>query len=148
MTTIKAPDTYRQWQNCPAINSAAYDYLNEQGVRISLPCYVDATTSQRKQLLNAVRTLAAGTVKSEPSTISGLTVETATNATSDVESYIGMSLEVLRGVLFQRGGIEVSLLLRLQEATGLEFISAADFTSAFKARQALIKGYTKEYPFN
>ena len=94
-----------------------------------------------------MRSIASGTDKSEPSTISGLTVETASNQESDIESYLGVSLEVLRGVLFQRGGLEVSLLLRLQEATGLEFISAADFTAAFKGRQALIKGYTKEYPF-
>ena len=104
-------------QNCPSINNAGNDYLNEQGVRISLPCYCDLTTSQRKELLNAVRSIASGTVKSEPSTISGLTVETASNQESDIESYLGVSLEVLRGVLFQRGGLEVSLLLRLQEAT-------------------------------
>lgn len=148
MSTIKAPDTVRQWQNCPAINAAGNDYVTEQSVRLSLPCYVDLTTTQRKELLNAVRTIASGKTTSAPSSISGLTVETATNHESDIESYIGMSLEVLRSVVFQRGGLEVSLVLRLQEATGIEYVSAADFTAAFKNRQALIKGYCKQYPFS
>ena len=148
MSTISAPSTVRQWRGCPALNSAHNDYLNDKSVRISLPCYVDLTTTQRKELLNAVRTIASGKTVSETSTISGLTVETATNQESDIESYLGMSLEVLRSVIFGRGGLEVSFLLRLQEATGLEYVSASDFTAAFKARQTQIKSYTKEYPFS
>ena len=125
------------------INSSANDFTNESGVRVSLPCYVDLTNSQRKDLLNGVREAVSATTTSSPKSISGITVETVTRASSEVETYIGMNIDILRGVLFQRGGLEVSLVLRLQEVTGITFVSAKDFTAAFKARHDLIKSYTK-----
>lgn len=147
--TIKAPDTHRQWQRIPPINSAANDYTTKNGVRISLPCYVDLNQNQRKELLSAIRSLMqANPVTSTPPSMTGIRVETASNTQSDIESYIGMSVDVLRSsVLFQRGGIEVGLLLRLQEATGIEFVSDKDFTAAFKARHDAVKKYTSDYPY-
>ena len=145
--TIKAPDTVRQWQRNPAINSAVNDYTNKNGVRISLPCYVDLSTQQRKELLNGVREAIQNSLTiSEPASLTGIRVETVNGTQSDVESYLGVSVEVLRSLLFQRGGIEVSLVLRLQEVTGITFITDKDFAAAFKSRQDLIKGYLTEYP--
>ena len=146
--TISAPPVRRKWERNPNINAAVNDHVNDKQVRISLPCYIDLTTAQRKEILNAVRTVSSEMSTSSPNSMSGLKVETAVSAGPDVESYIGMTLDVLRGVIFQRGGLEVSLVLRLQEVTGLEFVSAKDFTAAFKSRQDLIKSYTKEHPFN
>ena len=125
------------------INSSANDFTNAGGVRISLPCYVDLTMTQRKELLNGVREAISATNTSSPKSLSGITVETVTNAASDIETYIGMNIDILRSVLFQRGGLEVSLVLRLQEVTGLTFITDKDFASAFKSRHDLIKKYTK-----
>lgn len=145
--SIKAPDSVRQWKNTQPINSASNDFTNDKGVRISLPCYIDLPMTERKNILSALRAKAASTVSSTPSTMSGLVVESASRSLSDIETYIGMTIEVLRGVIFQRGGMEVSLILRLQEVTGLELISAKDFTAAFKERQDLVKGYIKNNPY-
>ena len=146
--TIKAPDTFRQWQRIPPLNSAANDYTNKDGVRISLPCYIDITMQQRKELLNACRDKAqAQVVSSTPASMSGIRVETTSNLQSDMESYLGMSLDVLRGVIFQRGGIEAGLLLRLQEISGMKLVTDKDFTAAFKARHDVVKAYTKDYPY-
>lgn len=146
--TIKAPDTFRQWQRIPPLNSATNDHNTDSGVRISLPCYIDITMQQRKDLLNACREKAQSQViSSTPASMTGIRVETTSNTQSEMESYIGMSLDVLRGVIFSRGGIEVGLLLRLQEVTGIQLVTDKDFTAAFKARQGLIKAYTKDYPY-
>lgn len=146
--SISAPQTVRQWRRCPPINMAANDYTSKNGVRISLPVYIDLTTTQRKDILNAIReVINSKRVVSTPSTSSGLTVETTTNTESDVESYIGMSLDVLRSVIFQRGGIEAGLLLRLQEVAGLSFLTDKDMTAAFKARHDAVKNYLTEYPY-
>ena len=148
MTSIAYKPTVRQWGNPPAINAANNDYFNTEGVRISLPCYVDLTIQQRKNLLNACRSKSQEQqVVSTPASASGITVETTSAAESDMESYLSMSFDVLRGVIFQRGGIPVDLVLRLQEVTGLEYVSAKDFTAAFKKRSECIKSYTKEYPY-
>lgn len=149
MTAHTAPGTHRQWQRVPAINSASNDYTTKNGVRISLPCYIDITIQQRKEILNACRDQCQATVvTSEPESMSGIRVVTTSSAQSDMESYIGMSLDVLRGVIFARGGIEAGLLLRLQEVTGVELVSDKDFTAAFKARQDVIKNYTSDYPYH
>lgn len=146
--TIKAPDTYRQWQRVPPLNTAHNDHITKSGVRISLPCYIDITMTQRKEILNACRDLCqATTITSTPPSMSGISVQTTSNAQSEMESYIGMSLDVLRGVIFQRGGIEAGLLLRLQEVTGLELVTDKDFTAAFKARHDAVKKYRQDYPY-
>ena len=149
MSTISAPSTVRQWNRVPPINSAANDYLNPEGIRISSPVYIDLSTSQRKELLNGVReAVQAQPNLTQPDSVSGIRVETASSATSDVETYLGVSLDVLRTVLFQRGGIECGLLLRLQEVTNITFVSDKDFASAFKSKQALIKSYITNNPYN
>lgn len=130
------------------INSASNDHVTEQGVRISLPCYIDVPFTKRKEVLNKLRELSSNRYRSQPHTMSGITVETFANSHVDIEAYLGMTIDVLRTVIFQRGGMEVSLILRLQEVTGIELVSPKDFTTAFKLRQDIIKSYIKEYPFN
>ena len=149
MTAIAAPTSVRQYQRIPPINAAANDYMTADAIRISSPVYIDLSTNQRKELLNGVRLAIQQLPNStQPDSVSGIRVETATNAQSDIETYLGISLDVLRTVLFQRGGIEVGLLLRLQEVSGITFVTDKDFAGAFKAKQTLIKNYTKEYPYN
>lgn len=127
--------TVRQFLKTPPINGAANDYVNECGVRVSLPCYVDLNTTQRKQLLNGVRdkidTLSPATASQSAS---GLTVETATNQTSDVESYLGMTIDVLRSTLFSRGGLPLDLVLKLQSVADVEFITAKELKAALTAK--------------
>lgn len=146
MSTISAPSTVRQWKKIPGINNAANDYTNESGVRVSIPVYIDLTSSQRKQILNAIREVAAVRT-SAVNSHTGLTVETSTDSQGDVEAYLGISIDVLRSVLFGRGGLEAGLLLRLQEVSGLEFITQKEFAAAFKARLEVVKNYTSLYPF-
>ena len=149
MTTISAPSTVRQWNRVPPINAAANDHMTVDGVRISTPVYIDLSTNQRKALLNGVReAVQAQPFVSTPDTYSGISVETASNVQSDVETYLGVSLDVLRNVIFTRGGIECGLLLRLQAVTGINYVTDKDFAAAFKSRGNIIKNYTKEYPYN
>lgn len=149
MTAIKAPDVARQWQRIAPINSAANDYMTADAVRISTPVYIDLSTNQRKELLNGVRAaVQSSTTTSAPASASGIRVETVNSGTSDVESYLGISLDVLRTVIFQRGGIECGLLLRLQEVTGIVFVTDKDFNAAFNSRKLIIKNYTSNNPYN
>lgn len=149
MTAIKAPNVSRQWQRVPPINAAANDHMTVDGVRISTPVYVDLSTNQRKELLNGVRSaIQSSSSVSTPDTASGIRVQTANATTSDVESYLGISMDVLRTVIFQRGGIECGLLLRLQEVTGIEFVTDKDFNAAFNGRKSIIKNYTSNYPYH
>jgi hypothetical protein len=148
MTAISAPTTVRQWQRVPPINSAANDHMTVDGVRISTPVYVDLSVTQRKALLNGVReAVQAQPNVTQPESYTGIRVETASSAQSNVETYLGVSLDVLRTVIFQRGGIECGLLIRLQEVTGIEYVAHKDFAAAFKKRGAIIKDYTTNHPF-
>ena len=70
---------------------------------------------------------------------------------SRVGSYDLLALTVnrdLRNALFQRGGLDVTLCLKLQSITGVEIVSDKDFTAAFKEKQALVKAFSKAYPFD
>ena len=147
--TIAAPTTVRQWNRVPPINAAANDYMTADGVRISTPVYIDISTNQRKELLNGVRNaVQAQPAVTQPESYTGIRVETASSAQSDVETYLGVSLDVLRTVIFQRGGLECGLLIRLQEVTGIVFVTDKDIAAAYKQRGNIIKNYTKEYPYN
>ena len=55
-----------------------------------------------------------------------------------------MNLDVLRSVVFSRGGLPVDLVLRLQAVTGLEFVTAKDFADSLKKRTTVIKNYISE----
>lgn len=150
MTNIAAPSTVRAYQNIPPLNRHQNDYNCENGTRVCLPCYIDPPITLRKELLNQVRELAKQPVEAsqQPDTLTGISVVSYSTRQPDIEAYLGMSIDNLRNVLFQRGGLEVSLILKLQQVTGVEVITDKDFTAAYKARQALIKTFDKAYPFD
>ena len=128
-------------------NSHLNDYYTEDGTRVCLPIYIDVPMSKRKDLLNGIRDAQnAETTSSKPSSVSGLTVETK-NPRSNVHDFLGMQPDVLRGVLFQRGGLALDLILRLQEVAGMEVLTEADVKKAFSNRQKGILSLIKETKF-
>ena len=148
MTTITAPSVYREYHTIPPINKHTNDYTNPGGVRVCVPIYIDPPTNLRKELLNGVRAVANQSLIAEtvhPET--GLVVQQSSSRQSEVEHYIGMSIEALRSVLFQRGGIEASLLLKLQAVAGIEIVSEKEIYAGFKAKQAVVKDFIASYPF-
>jgi hypothetical protein len=127
------------------INSWMNDYNTPDGIRISTPTYIDLSQNQRKLLFSGVRTaIAAHREVTTPKTISGLTVETAGAVSSSIETF----LDNLRSVIFSRGGVDLSLVLKLQAVTGIELVSVSELEKAYKDRIGLIKAYVKENSFN
>ena len=140
----------RQFVKAPVLNSASNDFNNSNGVRISIPTYVDLTVQQRKELLNEVRTKCAemSQVAQSSTSQTGLQVETVTSQEANVESYLGTTLEMLRAQLFSRGGLPVDLVLKLQSVTGLEYVSMKDFTAAYKAKEKAVKDWNTNYNYD
>ena len=130
------------------LNSAANDYTNQDGVRISCPLYIELTNIQRKNLLNAARSVATAAQETAPKTQSGIVVSTSTGGLNKLESYIGCSFEILRSQLFQRGSLSADLILKLQIATGYEVVSVKEIEAALKARAGLVKQFVSESPFD
>ena len=126
------------------LNASVNDTTNDEGVRVSVPVYVDLTHNQRKEILNNLRAKAAYT-EYTPHTASGISTVTTVTPTTDIESFIGMSIEVLRGVIFQRGGMPVDLVLRLQTAAGVEFVNEAMIKKAFSSKQKLIQTKLQDF---
>lgn len=128
------------------INSASNDYYNEDGTRFSLPFYLDLPNQKRKELLNAVRETiqATTTTTSDVPSLSGIRVESYTG--TSVEQYLGMSLSVLRGVLFQRGGLAADLVLRIQAITGVTVVTDAEVKKAFDSRKKMVLSYVTNNP--
>ena len=126
-------------------NAATNDTYCSNGARISLPIYVDISQQDRKLMLNGIRTaIYEQQPTTTPNSVTGLQVVNATNGQHEVEAFIGMSLDVLRTVLFSRGGMPLDLVLRLQSVSGMEVISEKDIKAAFKERQASVLSYLKE----
>ena len=151
MTSPVPPSSTRNFQNIPPINRAANDSITDDGTRISLCLYIDPTMNVRKNILNAVRELCNQPVEPahQPTTMSGISVIHNATLQPKVESYLGMSIDNLRSnVLFQRGGLEISLVLKLLAVTGLSLVTDKEIASAIKAKQALVKQFVAAYPFN
>jgi hypothetical protein len=132
------------------INSAKADTTTEKGVRISLPAYLDVPTHLRKELLNGVRRVIEqeeANTTTTPKTRSGISVVSSQPNLTKVEQYLGMSLSILRSVLFQRGGIAMDLILRLQEVSGFIVITDEELANAFDLRKEFVVGYTKKFPY-
>ena len=127
-----------------AINSSANDLVTTDGVRISCPLYIDCTTLQRKALLNAARELADSTVTVTPNTQSGISVATTSGGLTKLENYLGCSFDILRSSLFQRGGVPIELVLRLQLATGVEVVSLKEIEAGIKTKIAVVKSFVEE----
>lgn len=135
--TVKAPT-----------NSSNNDAYTNKGARVSLPIYIDVSQQDRKLMLNGIRTKIYETSSNQsPSSVSGIQVVTAGSGQGEVERYLGMTLEVLRTVLFSRGGLPIDLCLRLQNVSGVEVLTEADIKKAFKERQSAVLSYLKEFTF-
>ena len=135
--TVKAPT-----------NSSNNDAYTSKGARVSLPIYVDVSQQDRKLMLNGIRTKIYETSSNQsPSSVSGIQVVTAGSGQGEVERYLGMTLEVLRTVLFSRGGLPIDLCLRLQNVSGVEVLTEKDIKAAFKERQAAVLSYLKDFTF-
>ena len=147
--SIAYKSSVRNYQRSQPINSASVDPVSSTGVRISMPIYIDVPNTQRKELLNAVREVIAGGYSTRSTqSQSGLQVESATSSESDVESYLGLSIDNLRSVLFSRGGLPLDLLLKIQSVAGIEVMSEKELYGAFKSRQAFVKDWIQEHSFN
>lgn len=129
--------------NRTQLNSASNDYTTEDGVRVCIPLYIDIPVSERKTLLNLVRHKAMEMNVSEVKSKSGISVATSNNELSKIEAYLGCSLEVLRSLIFSRGGLSADLVLKLQSLTGYEVVSLKDIDLALKNRLGTIKEYAK-----
>ncbi len=146
--SISYPSTVRNFKRSQPINSSTVDPVTNTGVRISLPIYIDVPNTQRKLLLNAVREVISGGYASRATqTQSGLTVESASSSESEVEAYLGLTLDNLRNVLFSRGGLPLDLLLKIQSVAGVEVMSEKELFGAFKSRQAFVKDWIKNNSF-
>lgn len=127
------------------LNSSKLNYTNDEGVRVSLPIYIDLTTTQRKELFNGVRTAAqnATTATNTTRSISGLVVEHAATNQSSVEQFLGMTVDNLRMVLFSRGGLSADLVIKLQAVAGVEFVNEKQLAQALTDRKKQVSEFIK-----
>ena len=128
--------------NPAALNNWQNDFMNDLSVRVSCPLYVDVPQQLRKDLYSKLRS-AVETEKiiSTPKTQSGISVATATPGGTRVEAAIGVSLDNLRSIMFSRGGLDVSLLLRIQCVLGEEVVTTKDIETALKNKISQVKEF-------
>lgn len=148
MTTPSAPAVHRNWQQSVPLNHYTNDYMSDKGVRVSTPLYIDVSSSMRKEAFNKLRELAKNSAEETQSTTGDVRVVSYSTMQPAIEAFLGMSLDVLRSVIFNRGGLQLDLVIRIQAITGQELISEKDITAAFKKKADLIKAYIKENTFN
>jgi hypothetical protein len=113
--------------------------IQENGCAISTPIYINPTTDQTKQLLNAFRTvkqkelLEAGFNNEPVVTPGGIVVETAKSfPLAPIEQELGMNEEALRQVLFARQGIPERLVFKLQRLTGVYLVTREQIEDTYK----------------
>ena len=146
--SIAAPKVHRPFNKATPLNSASLDHTNSDGCRLSFPTYIDVPTAKRKELLNNIREVAnQSTEVATPNTQSGLTVASFSSRQGEVEAFIGMSLDMLRTVLFSRGGLQLDLIIKLQSVAGMQVVTEKDITTALKKRLDTIKSYMKGQVF-
>ena len=115
---------------------------------ISAPLYANIDQETRKEWLNELRRLASATTVREVSSASGISTETATNADAGIESYLGLTIDTLRSaVLFQRGGIPLDMVLKLQSVTGIIAVTDKEIEAALKARFSDVKAFITDHAF-
>lgn len=146
MTT--ATPSAATYQSAAPINSFHNDHTTESGVRVSSPIYLDIPMASRKALLNGVRCAADQLAVSAPPSASGIKVESTTNRRREVEFFLGMSLDVLRTALFQRGGLSVDLVMKLQAVSGLSIVTDKEIDTALRSKMKTIKQYIKDNEFH
>lgn len=144
------PPTVRKWEKVQSLNGTHTDWWNDHGARLSMPMYVDLPNTLRKEILNGIRDACHSLNPTKPpaKTVSGITVASSSNNQPEIEAYLGMSLDVLRSVLFSRGGLTLDLVLRLQEVSGMEFVTEKDLVAAFKERTKQVKTYIAENKYD
>ena len=146
--SISYKSSVRSFNSPPALNSASNDYTTKSGVRVCCPIYIDIPQETRKAWLNELRRLASATTVREVTSASGISTESATNADAGIESYLGLTLDTLRSsVLFQRGGIAIDMVLKIQSVTGIEAVSEKDIAAALKARAEDVKTFIADHAF-
>ncbi|ABB34628.1 hypothetical protein [Synechococcus sp. CC9605] len=140
--------TIRQYNSPPPPNTSSQDFITKSGVRTSAPLYVNISQETRKEWLNELRRLASATTVREVTSSSGISTETSINADAGIESYLGLTLDTLRSaVLFQRGGIPLDMVIKLQSVTGIEAVSEKDIASALKARVEDVNSFIADRAF-
>ena len=98
--------------------------------------------------MSELRRLASKTTVREVASASGISTESASSAESGIESYLGLTIDTLRSaVLFQRGGIPVDMVLKLQSVTGIIALTEKDVAAALKARTEDVKAFIADYPY-
>ena len=58
-----------------------------------------------------------------------------------------MTVDNLRNVMFARGGLNLDLVLRLQNVTGMDVITEKDISTAFASKKKVITQWVKENEF-
>jgi hypothetical protein len=129
------------------VNSSFTDYISDSGARISTPIYYDASPTELKTLYNKVRQVASTPITSSVKSVSGITVDSFGSAQQAVERHLGCSLEVLRTLLFSRGGVNIDLILKIQQVIGEEVVSVKELEAAFKTKLNVVKEILKNYPY-
>ena len=125
-------------------NSSTNDQYTATGVRVSLPMYLDLPQQLRKEILNGIRNAihTEAPVKT-PGSISGIRTQEAGTTQHAIEAYLGMSIDVLRNVLFTRGGQPIDMILRLQSVSGVEVITEKELKAVIKQREKFCVDYLK-----
>lgn len=113
--------------------------IQENGCAISCPLYINPTTDQCKQLLNAFRTVKArqllelGWDNTTHVGASGISVVTATKPpTTPIEQELGVDEDNLRHILFGRQGIQERVLFKLCRLTGVYLITRQQIEQTYK----------------
>ena len=128
--------------NPAALNNWQNDHTNDLSVRVSCPLYIDVPQQLRKDLYSKLRsTVETEKIISTPKSQSGISVATATPGGTRVEAAIGVSLDNLRSIMFSRGGLDVTLLLRIQCVLGEEVVTTKDIETALKNKISQVKEF-------
>lgn len=110
--------------------------LNEQGTLISVPIYVSPTMDGRKALLNGFRAVKQKQLiemgySQEPRVEGSLSIHTATSEPqTQIEYDLGTNEESLRMLLFAKQGLQDTLILKLQQLTGIEVVTKEEIAQA------------------
>lgn len=119
-------------------NQTSPTSIQETGLSISVPIYIQPTTEQNKQLLNAFREVKRQQLLEmghQTTRVQGsIVVETAqAEPKTPVELELGMDENNLRYALFNRHGVNERLIIKLQQLTGLELVTKEQIEAVTKA---------------
>ena len=79
---------------------------------------------------------------------SGIQVIASSSAQAEVETYLGMTVDNLRNVMFARGGLNLDLVFRLQNVSGIEVVTEKDISTAFTSKKKVISNWVSENQFD